>query len=115
VGLNDRDTDVSTAATRDSEMTQPQTQLTPLQVTMTLQGEIEKSQTQITSADCNAVMSTRSRDTDRSAMDSLKSRTLLTSSEQPPTHLSESVSYDLQDLIFSATHNRLTVTASFAE
>jgi len=62
---------------------------------MSRQGEIEKCQTQITSADCNAVMSTRSRDTDRSDMNTFKSSTSSTSSEQPLTQLSESESDDV--------------------
>jgi len=77
-GLSDRET----AATPDSDVTPPQ-------------GEIEKCQTQITSADCNAVMSTRSHDTDRSDMNSLKSPTLLTSSKQPLAQLSDSESDDV--------------------
>jgi len=63
---------------------------------MSRQGEIEKCKTQITSADCNAVMSTRSRDTDRSDMNSLKSSTFSTSSEQALAQLSESESDDIQ-------------------
>jgi len=62
---------------------------------MSRQGEIEKCQTQITSADCNAVMSTRSYDTDRSDMNSLKSSTFLTSSEQPLAQPSECESDDV--------------------
>jgi len=83
-GLSDRET----ATKLDSEVT-------PLQVTMSMQGEIEKCQTQITSADCNAVKSTRSHDTDRSAMDSLKSPCPLISSEQTLPQLSESESDDV--------------------
>ena len=78
---------------------------------MSRQGEIEKCQTQITSTDCNAVMSTRSRDTDRSDMNSLKSSTFSTSSEQPLAQLSESESDD----VHTEHINRQTVTASFAD
>jgi len=77
-GLSDRET----AATLDSNVTPPQS-------------EIEKCQTQITSADSNTVMWTRSHYTDRSDMNSLKSPTPLTSSEQPLAQLSESESDDV--------------------
>jgi len=73
-----------------------------------LQGEIEMCQAQITSADCNAVMSTRSRDTNRSNTNPLKSVTSLTSGQHPLAQLSESESDD------GHTEHRLTVTSSFA-
>jgi len=80
-------TDMQTAASLDSDVT-------PLQVTISRQGEIEMCQAQITSADCNAVMSTRSRDTNRSDTNPLKSVTSLTSGQHPLAQLSESESDD---------------------
>ena len=59
---------------------------------------MEQCQTQITSADCNAVISTHSHDTDRSDMNSLQSSTFLTSIEQPLAQLSESKSDDVQHI-----------------
>jgi len=79
-GLTDR----QTAASLDSDVTS-------LQVAMSRPSVIDKCQTHITSADCNAVMSTRPCDTDRYDMNS---STSLTSSEHPLAQLSESESDD---------------------